>query len=470
MGAGAAEPARPSVATPLDAWHVAVHEVPVGPMKREELARKIAAGAVTGESLCWREGFDDWRPLRDVAELSPLLRRPAAPTAGATRPPAPAGRALPPAGRPIPAARPGAAPTRAPASNTAQRPGAPGAGRSAAPAARSNVVPIGGRLGAAAAPVFDEQPDDFDAEPTMVAQSPLEAAERARASAPEMMALSALVTTAPMSMAPPGAPTVPAPAPSFEAHAQPMQAAPVSYSEPPRRRKPMSPGLLLAAVGAGTFGVAFAAMVFTKMFQQPQVAPAVAVVAPVAETAPQAPIVIPDAPAVPAVPAVAPVEPLAVPEAVPAPGGRTPTKRGTGAQPAAGARQLSAAEQATLDRMTGGGAGSSNLTPLTQPNGGGGAPIQAAELSADQLRAVVTRNRPGLQHCYEMAARQTGSAETMRANIEIAVGGSGVVTRVAVTGPNAPVQLTTCLEGQVRRWHFPAGGEATFPVVFSPGG
>ena len=469
MSAGAAEPARSAAATPLDAWHVAIHEVPVGPMKREELARKIASGAVTGESLCWREGFDDWRPLRDVAELSPLLRRPTnPPPAARPAPAAPAGRGAPAAGRPVPAARPAAAPARSSGPSAGQRPApaAASAARAAAPAARSNVVPIGGRLGAAAAPAFEEE-EDFD-EATVVAQSPLDA-ERLRSSAPDTAALGALVASSP----PPAASATPAfDAPVFAPPSAPPPAH-VAYSEPPRRwKKAMSLIVWIAIAGAGTFGMTLAAMVFTKIYQQPTT-PAVAIVAPPAAPtengAPQAPIEIPDEVTPPVVAPTTPGEVTA-----PVGTGHAPTKRGTGGGTQAaggGGRQLTAAEQAELDRMAGGGSAATNLTPPPRAGGGSEGPaVQAAELSAAQLRAVVQRNRAGLQHCYEMAARQTGSSETMRANVEIAVGGSGVVTRVSATGPTAPAQLTTCLEGAVRRWHFPAGGEAAFPVVFSPGG
>ena len=65
----------PQRSAPYDLWHVAIKDVPVGPMTRDELARKIDAGAVTAESLCWREGMDDWRPLGELPELSQLLRR-----------------------------------------------------------------------------------------------------------------------------------------------------------------------------------------------------------------------------------------------------------------------------------------------------------------------------------------------------------------------------------------------------------
>jgi predicted Zn finger-like uncharacterized protein len=70
----AAPPEVPQRA-PYDLWHVAIKDVPVGPMTRAELGRKIETGAVSAESLCWREGMDDWRPLGDLPELSQLLRR-----------------------------------------------------------------------------------------------------------------------------------------------------------------------------------------------------------------------------------------------------------------------------------------------------------------------------------------------------------------------------------------------------------
>jgi hypothetical protein len=57
----------------LDAWHVAINEVPVGPMRREDVARRIQAGAVGPESLAWREGLDDWLPVRQIPELAQLL-------------------------------------------------------------------------------------------------------------------------------------------------------------------------------------------------------------------------------------------------------------------------------------------------------------------------------------------------------------------------------------------------------------
>jgi DNA-directed RNA polymerase subunit RPC12/RpoP len=64
-------------------WHVAINDIPVGPMHREEVARKIALGAVTGDSLAWREGLDDWMPARNIPELAVLFLKPSSPPSAA---------------------------------------------------------------------------------------------------------------------------------------------------------------------------------------------------------------------------------------------------------------------------------------------------------------------------------------------------------------------------------------------------
>jgi hypothetical protein len=46
----------------------------VGPLTRTELSARVQSGDVTADTLVWREGLDDWRPMRAVAELGDLLR------------------------------------------------------------------------------------------------------------------------------------------------------------------------------------------------------------------------------------------------------------------------------------------------------------------------------------------------------------------------------------------------------------
>jgi hypothetical protein len=57
----------------LNEWFVAINDIPVGPMHREEVARKITLGAISGESLAWREGLDDWMPARNIPELAGIF-------------------------------------------------------------------------------------------------------------------------------------------------------------------------------------------------------------------------------------------------------------------------------------------------------------------------------------------------------------------------------------------------------------
>ena len=86
--AGSLHPLPPAM--PIDEWHVAIDDAPVGPMRREEVARRIAGGVLGPDSLAWREGLDDWLPIRAIAELAVLCPPgPLAPPIGL--PPAPIG-------------------------------------------------------------------------------------------------------------------------------------------------------------------------------------------------------------------------------------------------------------------------------------------------------------------------------------------------------------------------------------------
>ena len=138
----ASMPAAPPAAA--EEWHVAINDVPVGPIKRDEIARKIGTGQVTGDSLAWREGFDDWRPLRDIPQLASLLEQRRRPS-------------VPPAPR---------------AATTTSRPSGPrtrtsGSGAGPLPASdrsSSNLVPLGGRAAAPVAPPANVMPDSEDAD------------------------------------------------------------------------------------------------------------------------------------------------------------------------------------------------------------------------------------------------------------------------------------------------------------------
>jgi hypothetical protein len=50
-------------------WYVGINNVPVGPIRMSQLHSKASAGAVNPDSMVWREGFEDWQPLRSFPEL-----------------------------------------------------------------------------------------------------------------------------------------------------------------------------------------------------------------------------------------------------------------------------------------------------------------------------------------------------------------------------------------------------------------
>ncbi|MBK8998288.1 MAG: zinc-ribbon domain-containing protein [Myxococcales bacterium] len=56
-----------------DEWYVGINGVPVGPIRLSELRSKAASGAISGESLVWREGFEQWLPLANFPELVAIV-------------------------------------------------------------------------------------------------------------------------------------------------------------------------------------------------------------------------------------------------------------------------------------------------------------------------------------------------------------------------------------------------------------
>ncbi len=60
-------------ATASEDWYVGVGGVPLGPVRLSVIRDKALAGAVDGESLVWREGFDEWQPLKNFPELLEIV-------------------------------------------------------------------------------------------------------------------------------------------------------------------------------------------------------------------------------------------------------------------------------------------------------------------------------------------------------------------------------------------------------------
>jgi TonB family protein len=148
---------------PAEEWYVAIDDVPVGPIRLTELRAKYAQGLARDESLVWREGYEEWRPLRSLPELHRVVREE---VSGALVPQR--GGSLLPS---TPPARNTSTRTSAPQSPS--RPSPRPAAASPAPARSSgNVIPfVQPRGGAAAARKLEEEPEQDD-EATMIAASP----------------------------------------------------------------------------------------------------------------------------------------------------------------------------------------------------------------------------------------------------------------------------------------------------------
>jgi predicted Zn finger-like uncharacterized protein len=56
-----------------DEWFVGINDVPVGPIRLSEIRKRAMLGAITADSLVWRDGLEAWRPLRTFPELVAVL-------------------------------------------------------------------------------------------------------------------------------------------------------------------------------------------------------------------------------------------------------------------------------------------------------------------------------------------------------------------------------------------------------------
>lgn len=66
----------PTPANEADAgveWYVAIDGAQSGPYAYAELVRKLQNREVVGRHYCWHDGFDNWKRIRDVADLVPYL-------------------------------------------------------------------------------------------------------------------------------------------------------------------------------------------------------------------------------------------------------------------------------------------------------------------------------------------------------------------------------------------------------------
>src|SRR5947207_2393546 len=51
-------------------WTVNVADGDQRSMSTAEIAREYAAGVIDDETYCWKDGMNDWLPIREIEELS----------------------------------------------------------------------------------------------------------------------------------------------------------------------------------------------------------------------------------------------------------------------------------------------------------------------------------------------------------------------------------------------------------------
>ena len=418
--ASVAPPAEPP--RPVAEWYVAINDVPVGPIKREEVARKIGTGAVSEDSLCWREGFDDWLPVSQVPELLALMKQ----------------RRVP---KPPPRSAPAPAPPRAPA------PPAPAAQPQPA---RSNVVPIGGRLGAAAAPTIEEV-----APPT-----------------PAPVAAPAAKATPVPAPAPVAEPT-PIPPPTAIPEDDPFIVPPAAAAPVIIQPRRLPVGAWIAIVGAGCFGIAFAIVLANRLLQDEPT-----------QLAQNDPVTQEDPVVEPELDLVEPVlddvvddvaEDVVEDDGEDDPASPTTTMRRVVSNNNSTA-MMSNEPQLTDEQRR-------QLAQLQMSSGTEGTPGSIAVMNNDTtsmraaldenaVRRVVQANQRSLQGCYNRAIRGIPDPPDSRLTVDVTVGASGAVTRLSVTGDDFG-GLKSCVTSAVRRWRFPpsSGAQQTrFPLVFTAPG
>jgi predicted Zn finger-like uncharacterized protein len=461
----AAPPEVPQRTAPYDLWHVAIQDVPVGPMTRDELARKVEAGAVTGESLCWREGMDDWRPMSELPELAQVLRRAQGESSWSGRPP------------PRPRRDP-SVPLRSVEAELADLDVADDHSPSIVPAAPA-ALPAPKRV----AP----RPEPSLPMPTVAAAAPSREVGPALAPLPmKPAAVSQKVAVAPPSrlekeasapvlvqpMVEP-APVVEAPAAAPISVAQPLPAAVTAQEAPSKLNAGLTTGIAVGLLGGillvggpilykntwGSSGPTAQAPV--------QAAP---VVAPKPAPSAREPELVLDVPEEPDVKSPEPGK-LATNGPRPTAGAARNGKTDPVAKVDPNAK-LSDAERKLLERMGGAGADATNLGTVARPSREDNGP-SGPTLTPAQLMAVVQNNKPQLQRCYETALRASGGKQdgAIKVSVNVTVGAAGSVKGVSTDG-NGMGSMNDCLRTSVKRWRFPQSGgdsEFAFPLVFQPG-
>ncbi len=485
-------PAGPPIAVrgEVPQWHVSINDVPVGPVRLEELGHKIDAGAVSEYSLVWREGLEEWRPLATVPELMALLHE---------------RRHSGPPSRTSFSSMPPFVDSQTSIAGSSERTvvSAPMAGFDAA-GVPHDFVPLAdslapdeeasGGLGEMSQPPAPIGPPGiFESSARLGSFSGLPAAAGEGVSVPSVPPAAATASAEPRRRLSVGvlalilAVIVLAGVSSFLAYERFGGSALTGWlgsrdsapAEPRRRAVKPEAQAEAATDPEAVEDPADEASAETSVAADGTPGEANEPTVPVTDESAKA-AATEGVNAVPAARVNATAPPAGTQQATlvfeppnpandgpamaPATKPKPKKRRRARAQPVEGS--LSAAEQKILEDFGSGADDAPAKIAVKEP-----ASSQSAKppLDGDGVRATVTTNKPRLQRCYERAIRGQQSPQSVRLDVSVMVAASGRVKEVSADG-DGPGGLAECIEASVRRWRFPAsseGGPAKFPIVFS---
>jgi len=444
QNAVAAAPAQssPSQQLPTEDWYVGVGGVPLGPVRLSVIRDKAAAGQVDRDSLVWREGFDEWQPVRAFGPLLALIEE--AKASRLSRGGMAAVSHTPSGTTPAPiGATP--APRQSISGPFAQIP-------DAAPSLPFDLVRGSTPLPPGATPFGVSTPGASPHAPLagVAASAPLIALapETSAGAGANGFGLTTTQGTALSGPAPIGHPA---------ASAGPASIPPASLKKK-RGLHPMAWAMIAMAAAFG--GVAAWALLFRDSGTEIRYVEKTATATePALGAAPPAP---PTGEAASADTA----EPAASTNTSPT-GGPVAVKNGNGSTTAPTAKS---GDTAPPIDTSGFGSGVTGPTATgTSDNGGSG-----GTLSEGEINGVVARGKPGItRRCWTPAydARPNDAPKSAKVNASVKIGPSGSVQSVSASGGGSGYpSLASCVQGSIKSWQFPpsdGGATVNIPFVFS---
>jgi len=406
-------------------WYVGINGVPLGPVRLSTLRQKAQQGVIDEDSLVWREGFEEWLPLRTFPELVVLVRE--------------------------------ARETRETAGRASFTPAPPQAhGLSASPSR----APTGSPNAAAAAAEPEPRPgaaEEIEQEPATVI-----------ASSPDALAAIGQVTSDPF--APPPAPlpsaadlAIPGPGavPDVELAVPERRSIVDDISGGVRRQVRLHPAAYVLIAIAFGFGVTGAIVFFTGDEPAPPI-PTIKVVT----------VAAPENPAPSSTAAGATSVAMNAEDSQPEPrtgGGPRPVSKGTTTE---SGNDRDKDDNGSKPRRVGLGDGPSVAGPTVAGPGEGSSENLPEQLSQSDIERVVATHRASVKRgCWEPAlrSRDRKAPKSAKVNVSVSVGPSGQVSSASASGGSGYPGLASCVASKVRRWQFPPSGStsrANIPFAF----